>query len=156
MATNIKASDVYDRLAELYYNADALGASVTTAVVAFATQKQGLGARARGKDIGHFVAEYASGSTPNFALKVQDSDGPPTSDPHQAESSWRWEDLVSFTALTGAGGGIENVEATRPIKRYLRMVLTRTGGTVTGLRVGYKYRQVGPRHSGLVLPGPTS
>lgn len=151
MATNTFAGIVCDRKATLYYLASALGATVTTTVdrrtaasaTDLKTTAEMLGRNARGKLIPRFFCKKDSGSSANFAVKVQHAN----QIPGVAEASWDWSDLVSFTALTTDVATFEAVEPTVPVRPFLRVVATRTGGTVTGLRVGYEYAQVGPRSS---------
>jgi len=149
MATNVQAGIVADRKGTIYYLASALGATVTSTVsprtaasaTDLKTSQEQLGRSAGGKLIPSFFCKKDSGSSANFAVKVQHAD--PVDG--VAEASWDWEDLVSFTALTTDVATFETVEPTKPIRACLRVVATRTGGTVTGLRVGYNYAQVGPR-----------
>lgn len=151
MATNVLAGIVGNRKATIYYLATALGASTTTTVhprtaasaTDLKTTAEMLGRNATGKKIPSFFCKKDSGSSANWAVKVQHAD------PVQgvAEASWDWEDLVSFAALNTDAATYETVEPTKPIRRMLRMVATRTAGTVTGLRVGYSYAQVGQRAS---------
>lgn len=152
MATNTLAGHAEcNRLALLI---DGAVAATTTTGVRSGTQQAILGAQTRGKLIPHFFLETASGAnTPNYAAKVQHSDGPPPSTPHLAEASWNWEDLVSFTAVTATAGSSEYVEPTKPIRKYVRFILTKTTGDLSGVRAGYKYAQVGPRASLGTLSG---
>lgn len=151
MATNVLAGLVADRKATVYYLAGALGASITTTIKPVTaasatdvkTDAEMLGRNARGKKIPAFFCTKVSGSSANFAVKVQHANA----SLGVAEASWDWEDLVTFTALTTDVATYETVEPTKPIRPYLRAVIVRTGGTVTGLRIGYNYAQVGPRAS---------
>lgn len=147
--TNTYIGPPADRRAVLYYLATALGATVTTTVKGpatatflWTTQEQ-LGAQARGKVIPVFFCKKDSGSSANFAVKVQHA----IPVPGVAEASWDWSDLVTFTALNSDVATFEEVEVTSAVRPCLRVVATRTGGTVTGLRVGYRYAQLGPRAS---------
>jgi len=149
MATNVQAGVVADRKGTIYYLGTALGASVTSTVsprtaasaTDLKTSQEQLGRSAGGKLIPMFFCKKDSGSSANFAVKVQHA----SAVRGVAEASWDWEDLVSFTALTTDVATYETVEPTKPVRPWLRVVVTRTGGTVTGLRVGYNYAQVGPR-----------
>lgn len=148
MATNILSGVAFDRRARVYYLATALGATTTTAFGAatatdLKTQREKLARNTRGKLIPKAFAKSASGSSANFALKLQTA----KIIPGVAEASWDWQDLVSFTAIATDGGTYEEVELTKPVLDVVRMVATRTGGTVTGLEVGYFYAQQGPRGS---------
>lgn len=146
MATNVLAGIVTDRKATLYYNAAALGASVTTEIRAAVsndprTTADIMGRSARGKLIPRVFCKKTLGSSANFAVKIQHAN----EIVGVAESSWDWEDLATFTALTTDVATFESVELTKPVRPFLRVVITRTGGTVTALLVGYEYAQCGPR-----------
>lgn len=147
--TNILVAPVCDRRATVYYLADALGASVTTTVKGPATATflwtaaEQLGAQARGKIIPVAYCKKDSGSSANIAVKLQHAI--PVA--NVAEASWDWEDLCTFTALTTDVATFEEVEITKAVRPCIRAVITRTGGTVTGLRIGYRYQQCGPRAS---------
>lgn len=136
MATNVQAGMVRERTARLY-NAN-VSATTTTTVTTPA-------ANARGKKIGQFFVRDVSGSSANYAIKVQDSDGPLWGG--KAEANWEWRDLVSFAAIAVDTAVYEAVEPTKPVRRYLRAVITRTGGSITGLEVGYNFTQCGSRQS---------
>lgn len=152
MATNVLAGYGLANRVALLHTAD-LTATLTT-LARSTTQQICLAAQTRGKIIPHFFFETDAGAdTPNWAIKAQHSDGPPRSSPSLAEASWDWEDLVSFTAVTATTGSSEYVEPTKPIRKYLRFMFTRTGGSLTGIRAGYKYAQVGPRANVGTLSG---
>lgn len=143
MATNVLSGVVCDRKATVYYLGTALAASYTSLFKAPLTQEQALGANARGKLVPKAYCKSASGASANFAVKLQSA----VPVPGVAEASWDWQDLVTFTAISTDLGTYEEVELTKPPLHAIRAVMTRTGGTVTGLRVGYYYAQVGPRES---------
>lgn len=149
MATNVQAGVVADRRATIYYLGGALGASVTSTVkpataasaTDLKTTAEMMGRSSIGKLIPRFFCKKDSGSSANYAVKVQHA----TPIKGVAEASWDWADLVSFTSLTTDAATYEAVEPTVPVLPALRVVVTKSAGTVTGLRVGYDYAQVGNR-----------
>jgi len=152
MATNTLAGIATDRKATIFYFAGALGASVTSTVhprtaasaTDLKTTAEMLGRNARGKIIPRFFCLKASGSAANWTVvKVQHANALPG----VAEASWDWGDLITFTALTTDVATFEAIEPTVPIRPFLRVLLTRVAGTLTGLRIGYEYAQTGPRAS---------
>lgn len=141
MATNIALGVVHDRKATVYYNSGALAASYTTLIRSPLSQEQAMGASAYGKRIPKAYCKSASGSSASYAVKLQSA----VPVPGVAEASWDWKDLVTFTAVTTDLGTYEEVELTSHPLSAIRAVMVKTAGTVTGLRVGYHYAQIGPR-----------
>lgn len=148
--TNVLAGHVYNQRGVLV-NKTALAVSLTTTVKTNTGGGTAQASHARGQRIGYFhlsVKNTAGG--PNFTAKVQDSDGPPASNPGLAEASWDWFDLVTFTAV--AGNVEEDKETLRTVRPYLRAVIVATAGQGDFVLTKH-YQQLGPRSSRFVFSG---